>query len=126
MTIADDTARTLDTVRAYHRAWTNQRFADAAERLAPDLKVEVPVNRYTNATEFAAALSAFGGLVERVELLSELARGDEAMLLYDMTVQGLGALRVAEHFTVTGGKITRLRQIHDTAAIRAAGFVNEA
>jgi hypothetical protein len=30
---------------------------------------------------------------------------------------------VAEHFTVTAGKIARLRQIHDTAAVRAAGLV---
>ncbi len=50
---------------------------------------------------------------------------DEAMtltLLYDMHVQRLGMLRVAEHFTVEGGKITRIRQIHDTTAIRAAGL----
>jgi hypothetical protein len=31
-------------------------------------------------------------------------------------------MRVAEHFTVAEEKITRIRQIHDTAAIRAAGF----
>jgi hypothetical protein len=34
----------------------------------------------------------------------------------------LGTLRIAEHFTVSGGKITRIGQIHDTAALRAAGF----
>jgi hypothetical protein len=31
-------------------------------------------------------------------------------------------LRVAEHFTVAQGKITRIRQVHDTAALRTAGF----
>jgi hypothetical protein len=44
------------------------------------------------------------------------------MLLYDMDVEKLGAMRVAEHFTVQNGRITRIRQIHDTAAVRAAGF----
>jgi ketosteroid isomerase-like protein len=39
-----------------------------------------------------------------------------------MEVDGLGKLRVAEHFTVRDGKIARLRQIHDTAAVRAAGL----
>jgi hypothetical protein len=34
----------------------------------------------------------------------------------------VGTLRVAEHFTVEGGKITRIRQIHDTAAVGAAGL----
>jgi hypothetical protein len=46
------------------------------------------------------------------------------MLLYDMDVRGLGVMRVAEHFTIRNGKIARLRQIHDTAALRAAGFVD--
>jgi hypothetical protein len=35
---------------------------------------------------------------------------------------GLGQLRVAEHFAIAGGKIVRLRQIHDTAALRETGF----
>jgi hypothetical protein len=46
------------------------------------------------------------------------------MLLYDMDVAGLGMLRVAEHFTVRDGKIVRIRQVHDTAALREAGFVD--
>jgi hypothetical protein len=34
----------------------------------------------------------------------------------------IGVLRVVEHFTVSDGYITRIRQIHDTAALRATGF----
>jgi hypothetical protein len=44
------------------------------------------------------------------------------MLLYDLDAEPLGTLRIAEHFTVAGGKITRIRQVHDTAAVRAAGL----
>ena len=29
---------------------------------------------------------------------------------------------IAEHFTIDRGQITRIRQIHDTAAVRAAGL----
>ena len=54
-----------------------------------------------------------------------LADGAEAMLLYDMDVAQLGTMRIAEHFTVAGGKISRIRQIHDTVAIRAAFFPGE-
>lgn len=71
---------------------------------------------------FAAALVRFGGRVKQVEILSEMAGSDEAMLLYDMDVDGLGSMRVVEHFTVADGKIVRLRQIHDTAALRVAGL----
>lgn len=119
----DTTDRTLAIVRRYHHGWTHKDFPAASALLAEDLNVEVPVNAYPTAASFAAALAAFGGLSQRVELLGEYAQGDEAMLLYDMEVQGLGVLRVAEHFTVADGRITRIRQIHDTAALRAAGFV---
>ena len=108
--------------QAYYRGWTSRRFDDAIRFLADGLEVEVPINEYPTRESFAAALAAFGAMVERVDLLAQFARGDEAMLLYDLQVAGIGAMRVAEHFTVRGGKITRLRQIHDTAAVRAAGL----
>jgi hypothetical protein len=112
---------TLSVVRAYHRAWTSKNFDEAVRLLAPDLKVEVPINDYPTTESFAEALVGFGGLVTGLELLSELGEGNEAML-YDMNVEGLGTIRLAEHFTVAEGRITRIRQIHDTAALRAAGF----
>ncbi|MGH2910666.1 MAG: hypothetical protein ACRDK8_15405 [Solirubrobacteraceae bacterium] len=90
-----------------------------------DLIVEVPINDYPTRESFAEALISFGSLVARAELLCELRQGEDAMLLYDMDVDGLGPLRVAEHFTVADRRITRIRQIHDTAAVRAAGFTQE-
>ncbi|MEO7033164.1 MAG: hypothetical protein ABI548_04865 [Polyangiaceae bacterium] len=80
------------------------------------------MNDYPTRESFARALVAFGAMVEHVELLSDLAGDDEAMLLYDLVVQGLGPMRTVEHFTVKAGRIVRLRQIHDTFAIRAAGL----
>jgi hypothetical protein len=108
--------------RAYHLAWTAGDFAGAAALLAPGLVVEVPVNHYPTAESFAAALESFGSMVTRVDLLAAMSGGNEAMLLYDLDVQRLGPLRVAEHFTTGEGKITRIRQVHDTAAVRAAGL----
>jgi ketosteroid isomerase-like protein len=112
---------TLTLVRRYHDAWTSKDFDGAAALLADDLEVEVPINGYPTREAFAAAVEGFGSLARAVELRSAMSAGDEAMLLYDMDVEGLGDLRVAEHFTVRNGRIARVRQIHDTAAIR--GFV---
>jgi ketosteroid isomerase-like protein len=110
----------LAVARRYHQGWTSKNYKQATELLAPTLEVEVPINDYPTAESFVQALRSFGDLVADVELLSEMSSGNEAMLLYDMQVQRLGSMRVVEHFTVGDGKITRLRQIHDTAAIRAA------
>ncbi len=114
----------LTTAREYHDAWTSGDFDRAAALLASDLAVEVPINEYPTPDAFAEAVRGFGSLADRVDLLSALGDGDEAMLLYDMDVQGVGEMRVVEHFTVAGGKIVRLRQIHDTAALRAAGIAS--
>lgn len=113
---------TAEIVRAYHDAWTRKDFAGARALLAGALVVEVPVNDYPTADSFAAALEGFGSMVSKVELLAAMSDGTEAMLLYDLEAGPVGTLRVAEHFTVKDAKITRIRQVHDTAAVRVAGL----
>ena len=105
-------------VHAYHRAWTTGQFDRAASLLSPSIEVEAPITAYRTREAFADALGAFGSRVDSVTVVSEMQSGDEAMLLYDIEVVGLGELRVVEHFTVSDGAIVRLRQIYDTAAIR--------
>ena len=113
---------TAAIVRAYHNAWTSRDFTQAVALLADTLTVEVPVNDYPTAGAFAAALESFGSMVTKADLLAAMSAGNEAMLLYDLDAGPVGTLRVAEHFIVEDGKITRIRQIHDTAAVRAAGL----
>jgi ketosteroid isomerase-like protein len=112
----------LSVARRYHQGWSSRNYEQSIDLLAPTLKVEVPINDYPTAESFAQAIRGFGEMVTGIELLSEMGHDNEAMLLYDMQADGLGQLRVAEHFTVANGKIVRLRQIHDTAAVRAAGL----
>ena len=44
---------TLAVVRSYHDGWTRKNFDVAVRLLAPDLKVEVPINAYPTAEAFA-------------------------------------------------------------------------
>jgi ketosteroid isomerase-like protein len=111
----------LETANRYHDAWTRGSYDVAASLLAPDLVVEVPINEYPDAASFAEAVAQFGRMTTSVTMLSAMGDDMEAVLVYDMVVDGIGSLRVAEHFTVADGRITRVRQIHDTAALRAAG-----
>jgi len=108
---------TRSVVRKHHQAWSNGRFEEAFSCLAPSLVVEVPINAYPRVVHDAVRQVAH--IVRSVDTLCELAGAGEAMVLYDLELTGLGALRVVEHFTVEGGFITRVRQIHDTMLFRA-------
>jgi len=111
----------LDVARAYHAAWTAGDFDAAGSWLADDLETDVPVNAYASKDEFLQAVKGFGSRARDVRVLAEFGNPGEALLLYDMDVDPIGPFRVAEHFTVSGGRITRIRHVHDTAPFRAAG-----
>jgi uncharacterized protein YndB with AHSA1/START domain len=111
----------LAVARRYHRAWTGRDFEAAAVCLDEDLETDVPLNTYATKAEFADALAGFGAMVQRAELLAALEGDGEALLLYDMVTAPFGTIRIAESFTVRNGLITRIRHVHDTTALRAAG-----
>ena len=101
---------------------TSGDFGQAGRYLAEGLETDVALNTYETREQFLEALTGFGQLVSATELLVEFSRADQALLLYDMHVDSIGTLRIAEHFTVANGEITAIRHVHDTAALRAAGF----
>ena len=112
----------LDVARGYHEAWTSARFEDASAFLADEVQIEVPINSYETKADFLEAVRGFATMIGRIEILAMLGDRDQAVLLYDLLVEPIGPLRIAEHFTVENGVITRIRQVHDTEALRAAGF----
>lgn len=116
--MAEGTA--LSVASAYHRCWTEGDVDNAARYLDDGLSVEVPVNSYPTKAAFVTALGFTRRMTSKIEVLSKLGGDGEAMILYDMSLP-FGLMRVAEHFSVSRGKITRIRQVHDTHALRAAG-----
>ena len=93
-----DGAGTLALVRAYFRAWTHRDFDAAIGRLADGLEVEVPINAYPTKASFAEALTAFGGMINGVVLLAELADRDQAMLLYEKMLKPADIRRPRRQF----------------------------
>jgi hypothetical protein len=122
----DSSRSPLEVARDYHQAWTRRDLDTAASYIAADLATDVPLATYADATDFLAGLARFVPLVNNVELLAEFGSSHEAILLYDVDIDTLGTLRVAEHFTVVDQQITHIRHVHDTAALRAAGFAGGA
>lgn len=119
--MVDERRDALAIARRYHGAWWSEDFDAAVGYLAADLRVEVPINAYSTLAAFVQAVRQTRDMASKLELICEVGSPTDAVLIYDMTLP-IGVLRVAENFTVNNGRITRIRQIHDTAALRAAGF----
>ena len=115
----------LDVAITYHDAWTGGKMDEAAACLADDLLVEVPINAYPTKSSFVDAVDLTRKMTSRVTVLSTLGGDGDALILYDMALP-FGVMRVAEHFSVSDGRITRIRQVHDTHMLRAAAAAAEA
>lgn len=111
----------LKIVHVYYNSWTNKNFEKAGNLLAENLKVIVPINSYPTKHSFLDAVKFTRDMITNIELLSEFSNENEAMLIYDMTLNAFGKLRIAEHFVIKDNKIIQVCQIHDTAPFRNAG-----
>ncbi|MDI2125432.1 hypothetical protein [Yinghuangia seranimata] len=124
------TATTRATVRAYHEARFRGDVPAAAATLAEPFRFASPLIASDSASEHLAGLGMFLGTVEGVDLVSELYGEAEATLVYDVrtTLPAVGVQRTAEHFRLTGGRISGIRLIFDAtpwhAVMRAAGLVS--
>lgn len=120
--MTDEGGSALSVARSYHRAWTGCNFDEADRYLSDDLETDVPINTYASKADWLEAVRGTRQITSNVHLLAEFGNDDEALLLYDMLLDPIGDLRVAEHFVVADGRIVKIRHVHDTAALRAAGF----
>ena len=114
-----DARSSLNLALAYHDAWTSGRLDAAAGLIDERVVIEVPINDYSTKASFIDAVGRTRRMMSGVGMLSTLGGTDEAVLIYDMSLP-FGEMRVAEHFTLARGRITRLRQIHDTHSLRRA------
>ena len=100
---------------AFLDAWTARDFAGAGEYLAGSFAFDGPVAHYRSAQDFLAGSKAF---VERIRpaWTKVCAFGDdsEALLLYDLFFLDGTPMRIADHYTASGGKIQTETILWDT------------
>lgn len=112
----------LIVVTNYFNAWSNKNFDEAASYLSDSIVIETPINHYPTKESFMQAVQFTAMGVSSINQLASFGKDSDAMLLYDMVLNPLGTIRVAEYFKVTDGKIVQISQIHDTYELRKAGF----
>jgi hypothetical protein len=106
----------------YFKAWGSKEFDKAADCLSENISFEMPINSYTDKQAFVEAVKFTRAVSSEIKILAAFGNENEALLLYDMLLNPIGNMRIAEHFKIKNGKITMIRHIHDTAKLRNVGF----
>lgn len=111
-----------DLALGYFNAWHNKDFDKASGFLSDNISFEMPINAYNTKDAFLQAVAFTANAASDVQLLASFGNGEEAVLLYVLTFQGVSPLTICEHFRVRDEKIVFIRHIHDTYKLRNAGF----
>ena len=106
-------------ITKYHTAWTSGDMEAARSYLADDLDFQGSIDTFHRADDFIAALSMFQKMLTRVTLIHSFYSDTGAALLYDCeTMSPAGVIRIAEFFTITGGRIHSIRLVFDATELR--------
>jgi len=112
----------LRIASAFLDAWTAGDFEKAGTYLADGFVFDGPIARYRSAREFLAGSKGF---VEKITpawtKVSAFGDDHEALLLYDLHLRTGAAMRIADRYTIGGGKIETETILWDThgSAFRA-------
>ena len=107
---------TSDVVSAYQKALANRDFDEAGRLLSDDLRFDGPFESFNNATDYLTALRGLWGIVESVEQRHMSSNADQVVVLYDMATRTpAGTQLVCEWYGVSGGKISWIRALFDSA-----------
>jgi hypothetical protein len=111
--MTETTTTALDTVLAYHQAWTNHDFDLAMRYLADDIVCQAPAGRIDGAVAFRAFMEPFSQIVTDSTLLAAFGDETTAILMYDTVTIPVPHAPGAELLTVHNGRITHLHLIFD-------------
>lgn len=105
----------LGLATAFLDAWTRQDFETAGRYLAAGFRFDGPLAHYRSAQEFLTGSRPFAARL-RPGWSTVAAFGDDraALLLYDLVLVSGETMRVADHYTVAGGRIEAEQILWDT------------
>ena len=110
---------TKQIVTNYHNAWTGGEMKSARAYMADDLDFQGSIDTFRRADDFISALTMFQKMLRGITLIQSFFSESGAALLYDCdTMSPAGAIRTAEFFTVTDGKIKSIRLVFDATELR--------
>lgn len=110
----------LQTALEYYGAWNDKDLDRVMAVIADDIVCESPGGRIEGASAYREFMGSFFGLLTRARLVAAFGDDETAMLLYDIETAPVPSAPAAEHFTVTGGRISAIRLVFDRVPFQVA------
>jgi ketosteroid isomerase-like protein len=107
------TRTALETALTYHRHWTGDDFDKAMACIADDVVCDAPFGRFEGAAAFRGFLEPFAQRLIGSTVIAGFGDDRSAVIVYDTTTALVPSGPAADHVTVEGGRITRIRMIFD-------------
>ena len=104
----------LNIATAFLDAWTGQDLDAAGQYLASDFVFDGPIAHYTSAREFLDGSRPFVARLTSWSGIAAFGDAKEALLLYDLVFVSGDLMRIADHYTVSEGRIQREQILWDT------------
>ncbi|WP_028045702.1 nuclear transport factor 2 family protein [Cellulomonas sp. URHE0023] len=103
----------LETLLAYHDAWSGGDFDAAMTHVADDVVCDAPAGRFQGADAFQGFMAPFAAMVTRYERLAAFGDDRIAVIVYDTDTRAVDGAPGAEVVTVAAGRIRTMRIIFD-------------
>jgi len=103
----------LETLLAYHDAWSRGDFDAAMRYVADDLVCDAPAGRLVGADAFRAFMGPFAAMLTRYERLAAFGDDRVAVVVYDTDTRAVDGAPAAEVVTVADGRLRTMRIIFD-------------
>jgi limonene-1,2-epoxide hydrolase len=103
----------LQTVLAYHEAWSNHDMDRAMRYIAENIRCDAPAGRIEGAEAYRAFMGPFVKMLKSTKLLAAFGDDATAMIMYDTQTALVESGPGAEWLTIKNGKIVYSRFIFD-------------
>jgi hypothetical protein len=105
--------KALDTLLAYHRAWSGHDMDLAMTYIADDVEVLAPAGPIRGAAAFRGFMEPFSGIVTSYLRVAAFGDDDTAVIVYDTTTVPVPDAPGAEAVKVVDGRIAWMRIVFD-------------
>ncbi|MFI5493426.1 hypothetical protein [Actinoplanes sp. NPDC051859] len=109
--------QTTEVAARYSASWISGDRVAVRRTIAPDAEIEWNLDLPVDDEELIQILHRIAGFADSISVVSQICTGDSASFIYDCAAP-FGTVRLCEFLTVTGDKISEIRHVYDTTALR--------